>query len=107
MKPSWDLTGYRSPSCLPYILPPIYEVHMTVSLTLFLIFIASHFALQSWWTLTLPPQLQLFIIAIFTPTQDLCIHGPFDEPRFCQMFSWFPLLTLFTHLSVRELFLDT
>ena len=29
MKPSWDLTGYRSPSCLPYILPPIYEVHMS------------------------------------------------------------------------------
>ena len=83
MKPSWDLTGYRSPSCLPYILPPIYEVHMSSLPDSILnihrlsfcpaVMVDSHPA----------PTTTVFILAIFTPTP-----GPLHSWSFW----WTPVL---------------
>lgn len=111
MKPSKDLTGYRSPSCCPYIpssnlwgsheqspQSSILNIHRLAFCPT-----ASHGGLS--------PHPHNYCVHLYLPSlyppQDLCIHGPVDEPQFCQMFSWFPLLALFTHLPIRELFLDT
>ena len=86
MKPSWALTGYRSPSCLPYILPPIYEVHMSsLPDSILNIHCLTYFALQSWWTP--PPPLPLVTAVVHTS-----IFVPSPGPLHSWSSWWTPVL---------------
>ena len=93
MKPSWDSTGYRSPSCLLYILPPIYEVHMSsLPDSILNIHCLTYFALQSWWMppplarplvtavvhtchLYILPRTFAFMVLLMNPGSARCFHG--------------------------------
>lgn len=89
-------TRERSPSCLPYtlyLLLSVTRARGTAFPTQFLVFIAS--------------------CPVVAATCDVCIHlrafalnCPVSETLFCQIFS-VSFLTLFTHLPIMDLFIDT